>query len=234
VRSLSRHLSYANVMATIAVFVALGGASYAAIKLPANSVGTRQLRSGAVTLKKINRSTRASLRGARGAVGPKGAPGAQGPKGDAGPRGDTGAPAFMNRTRLHWSIGTPTTSAADFTLERTVGTVTKQQDGTILRVTVQDSVTVTGTGSCELQARIDGANDQGSTEATTTAGSTGTEATVAGTNVTAPMTIVAVFGNLPAGSHTLQLYLANVGGNATSCIENGAGAGHIGFIEETV
>lgn len=32
-------LTYANVMATIAVFIALGGASYAAIKLPKNSVG---------------------------------------------------------------------------------------------------------------------------------------------------------------------------------------------------
>ena len=33
-------VTYANVMATIAVFVALGGASYAAIAVPRNSVGT--------------------------------------------------------------------------------------------------------------------------------------------------------------------------------------------------
>jgi hypothetical protein len=37
-------LSYANVMATIAVFVALGGASYAAVKIPSRSVGTTQLK----------------------------------------------------------------------------------------------------------------------------------------------------------------------------------------------
>jgi hypothetical protein len=42
-------LSYANVVATLALFVGLGGASYAAVVLPANSVGPRQLRSGAVT-----------------------------------------------------------------------------------------------------------------------------------------------------------------------------------------
>jgi hypothetical protein len=30
-------LTYANVMATIAVFIALGGASYASLKLPKNS-----------------------------------------------------------------------------------------------------------------------------------------------------------------------------------------------------
>jgi hypothetical protein len=48
-------LTYANVMSTVAVFVALGGASYAAFKVPANSVGTKQLKSGAVTGAKIHR-----------------------------------------------------------------------------------------------------------------------------------------------------------------------------------
>jgi hypothetical protein len=41
-------LSYANVMATVAVFIALGGASYAAFKLPKNGVGTKQLKKNAV------------------------------------------------------------------------------------------------------------------------------------------------------------------------------------------
>jgi hypothetical protein len=46
-------LTYANVMATIAVFVALGGAGYAATKLPQNSVGTRQIKNNAITGAKI-------------------------------------------------------------------------------------------------------------------------------------------------------------------------------------
>jgi hypothetical protein len=46
-------LSYANVTASVALFVALGGTSYAAIKLPAKSVGTIQLKSRAVTKAKI-------------------------------------------------------------------------------------------------------------------------------------------------------------------------------------
>jgi hypothetical protein len=50
---LKSKLTYANVMATIAVFIALGGASYAAIKLPKNSVGAKQLKQGAVTGAKI-------------------------------------------------------------------------------------------------------------------------------------------------------------------------------------
>ncbi len=46
-------LTYANVMATIAVFIALGGVSYAVTKLPKNSVGAKQLRKNAVTGPKV-------------------------------------------------------------------------------------------------------------------------------------------------------------------------------------
>jgi len=38
-----KRLTYGNVVATLALFVALGGASYATVALPSNSVGTRQL-----------------------------------------------------------------------------------------------------------------------------------------------------------------------------------------------
>jgi hypothetical protein len=43
----------AMVVATIALVVALGGTGYAAIVLPANSVGTAQLKNGAVTAAKV-------------------------------------------------------------------------------------------------------------------------------------------------------------------------------------
>jgi hypothetical protein len=46
-------LTYANAVATLALFVALGGASYAAIKLPKNSVGTKQIKKNAVTGPKV-------------------------------------------------------------------------------------------------------------------------------------------------------------------------------------
>jgi hypothetical protein len=42
-----------NAIALLALFVALGGTSYAALSLPAGSVGTKQLRNGAVTSRKI-------------------------------------------------------------------------------------------------------------------------------------------------------------------------------------
>jgi hypothetical protein len=45
---LRRRASFANVTSVMALFVALGGTSYAAITLPANSVGKSQIRSSAV------------------------------------------------------------------------------------------------------------------------------------------------------------------------------------------
>jgi len=81
-------LTYANVVATLALFVALGGASYAAMQLPKNSVGTKQLRKNAVTNGKIAKGavTKAKL----GADAKAALTGAQGPKGDPGPKGDVG------------------------------------------------------------------------------------------------------------------------------------------------
>jgi hypothetical protein len=48
-------------LAIIALFVALGGTSYAATQLPANSVGTRQIRPGAVTPSKLSPTLDAQL-----------------------------------------------------------------------------------------------------------------------------------------------------------------------------
>src|SRR3954449_3246562 len=89
---LRARLSYANVMATIAVFVALGGTSYAVTSLPRNSVGAAQIRSRAVgaseirpgsvrskqvrdrslSVRDLSPAARESLRGQRGGIGPQG------------------------------------------------------------------------------------------------------------------------------------------------------------------
>jgi hypothetical protein len=47
-RRIRRHLTYANVMATVAVFVVLGGGAYAALHLPKNSVRSKQIKNGSV------------------------------------------------------------------------------------------------------------------------------------------------------------------------------------------
>jgi hypothetical protein len=79
----------ANAIAYLALFVALGGTSYAAIRLPANSVGSQQIRRGAVTDSKVRaRSLTARVfRAGELPVGPRGETGAQGERGEQGPPG---------------------------------------------------------------------------------------------------------------------------------------------------
>ncbi len=102
-------LSYANVMATIAVFMALGGGAYAATQLPANSVNARAIAKNAVTSAKVKdhslvardfkagqlpagRQGLQGLPGPQGAQGVPGATGPQGPKGADGRDGKDGSP----------------------------------------------------------------------------------------------------------------------------------------------
>lgn len=88
---LFRGSSYANVTATLALVVALGGTSYAAIRLPANSVGTAQVKPDAITSGKVRNGSLlrrdfkpGELPGARqGVDGPRGPAGPSGPAGDA-------------------------------------------------------------------------------------------------------------------------------------------------------
>lgn len=62
-------LSYANVMATIAVFMVLTGIGFAVAALPKKSVGKRQLKNGAVTSKKIRKDAVIASKIKTGAVG---------------------------------------------------------------------------------------------------------------------------------------------------------------------
>ncbi|MEA2143292.1 MAG: hypothetical protein QOI64_1722 [Solirubrobacteraceae bacterium] len=82
--------SYANVTATLALIVALGGTSYAAIKLPKNSVSSLQVKDRSL-LKKDFRPGQLprGLKGATGAAGPAGPAGAGGAGGSSG--------GFVNR-----------------------------------------------------------------------------------------------------------------------------------------
>jgi hypothetical protein len=69
---LRRHLSYANVMATGAVFIALGGSSYAALKLTGRdiqdgSLTGRDLKPNSVGGKRIRESSLGTVRRARNA-----------------------------------------------------------------------------------------------------------------------------------------------------------------------
>lgn len=95
-----KHLTFANVVSMIALFVALGGVSYAAINLPKNSVGAKQIKKNAVTGKKIKNNAVTTKKVKNGTLVaqdfkagqiPAGARGATGPAGPAGPAGAAGA-----------------------------------------------------------------------------------------------------------------------------------------------
>jgi hypothetical protein len=101
-RQMRKRLTYGNVVSSLALFIALGGTSYA-LTLPRNSVGSQQIRGGAVRASEVrsgavrssevkNRSlgvrdlsttARRALRGQTGVAGPSG------PSGPAGPSGVT-------------------------------------------------------------------------------------------------------------------------------------------------
>jgi hypothetical protein len=88
-RIVRTHLSYANVTATLALFVALSGSAYAAIKLPANSVGTAQIQNKAVTSPKVLDGSLLAADFKAGQL-PAGQQGPAGPAGPAGPQGPSG------------------------------------------------------------------------------------------------------------------------------------------------
>ena len=98
-------LSPATARSLIALFVALGGVSYAAATINGqniqnNSIPGNKLRNGAVTNNKVKSNSltasrltsaaRASLRGAQGPPGPQGGTGVRGLEGPRGPEGPRG------------------------------------------------------------------------------------------------------------------------------------------------
>ena len=101
---MKRRVSYANVMATVAVFIALGGSSYAAVMVTGKNV-----KNGSLTGADVKNSSltggdvkNASLTPSdfKGSVeGPKGDTGPQGAQGDAGLRGAKGETGVQGERR---------------------------------------------------------------------------------------------------------------------------------------
>jgi hypothetical protein len=94
---LIRYLKHHHI-ALLALFIVLGGTSYAAVALPRNSVGPKQITKDAVTSAKVKNGSLRSIdfaagqlpQGARGEVGPAG------PRGASGTNGANGRDATTN------------------------------------------------------------------------------------------------------------------------------------------
>jgi hypothetical protein len=107
---IARRLTYANVIATLALFIALGGTSFAAVKLGRGSVTSPNIAKNAVTSTKVKDHSLLSADFKAGQL-PKGA---AGPKGDVGPKGDTGAPGPKGNVQV---VGTLSESADSFKID---------------------------------------------------------------------------------------------------------------------
>jgi hypothetical protein len=92
-----------NLVAYVALFIALTGTSYAAVKLPRDSVtsrelapksvGSTELKDNSVTSRKVKDLLARDFKaGELGQVTGKGGPGAEGPEGPPGPPGPAGSP----------------------------------------------------------------------------------------------------------------------------------------------
>jgi hypothetical protein len=127
--------SYANVTATLALVIALGGTSYAAIKLPRNSVSSLQVKDRSLLKKDFK--TGQLPAGKRGPAGPAG------PAGEAG-AGGGGSAAFFNRAEGLENLipGTADQSVQSMNLPAGNWVVTAKF--------VAENATVTGTLACRL------------------------------------------------------------------------------------
>jgi hypothetical protein len=92
-KRIRNHMTSAHVIAMLALFVALGGTGYAALSLPRNSVGTKQLKKNAVNSVKVKNHSLKKVDFAAGQIppGPVGPPGTNGTNGTNGADGQAAA-----------------------------------------------------------------------------------------------------------------------------------------------
>jgi hypothetical protein len=161
-----RRPSPALAVALLALAVALGGTGYAAVVLPANSVGTKQLQNGAVVAAKVKPHSliAGNFKAGQlplGPAGPKGADGLAGAAGPPGPKGDTATKLFATVKKQAGG------SNVELGPSSGVKTLTKQGgDSGLYNLTFNQDVS-----NCAVLATVGGKNlIQGQAAAKTTGG----------------------------------------------------------------
>jgi hypothetical protein len=202
-----------NAVAYLALFVALGGTSWAAVTLPRNSVGSAQLKRGAVKSPDVGRGavTSRAIRNrtiqrqdlaanvlTTGPAGPVGAAGPAGAPGAPGPTGPSGAPGPTEGQSVDGS------SATAGNLHRDPATVTTSRAGRLL---VSKSVT-SMSASCGggttpvFFLELDRKRIRGTTFSTSV-------------TINAPTFVGVTSDVVPAGTHTVEIGIDCEGGTAS-------------------
>ncbi|HTX30724.1 MAG TPA: hypothetical protein VMD09_05030 [Solirubrobacteraceae bacterium] len=191
--------SAALVISCIALIFAMGGTGYAAMGIAKNSVGTAQLRKGAVTEPKIAKKTLRALEGARGPAGPEGALGPAGTPGAAGKQGVTGATGPLGPTSGTSAGIVESPSGTGFNPFGENGSVTLPTAGKVLvEISGTFVIECSASGSCSATVAgfVDGAPVPGAWENLNAAKSAGD---------TENLAVSGIAVNVPAGTHTVQL-----------------------------
>lgn len=215
------HLTYANVMATIAVFIALGGSSYAAVTLSQNSVRSKHIKNGQVKRGDLGRSAVDSTKVKDGALLrrdfragqiPAGPQGPQGPQGDTGRQGEAGLQGPPGPTAADGSFVSPFRTLPAWSTYDDVASLT-------LTMTAESRIVVSGT----VVLRGNGANDDAAECRIAVARGGGTLfsgygytgiADTATDHVTLPVT--ATFVDRPAGDDSIRLQCARTAGTVVA------------------
>jgi hypothetical protein len=223
-RTILAHLR-GNIIGYVALFAALGGTSYAAVRLKPGSVTSAALATRAVTHDKLAPDSITSVNVARGALtagdfkpgllshgtirGPKGATGATGPAGPAGPTGaagPAGGAVVGLRARFTGTLTAPKGASTNVPVSGNTWTQAANELNMITgSVTLQIPASCTGSFGNAVVASVDGT--PASYAAAPTAPASGT--------VTMPFVVGTVMEAPQATPHTLTLAFGN------SCTKDG-------------
>ena len=119
-RGFGRFLRH-NTLAMLALFLALGGTTYAASTalIGKNTVASPQVVNGSLQTKDLSAKARKALKGNRGIRGPAGAAGVAGPKGATGQQGPVG-PSAAYQNYINGNLAVSTSAATPTTINSLV------------------------------------------------------------------------------------------------------------------
>ncbi len=106
-------ITYANAMATLALFIVIGGTAHAAVRLNSrnvanSSITTVDVKSGSLTATDLSAAAKRAFTGPKGDTGRAGSTGSIGATGETGAPGERGSAAFMTSAFAHRDTGVAT------------------------------------------------------------------------------------------------------------------------------